>query len=408
MKILKISNSKENTMGWSPSRKTGLLYSDDRSYGGYTVIVPNGGDHIYLLGPDGKIVHYWHLPWYKPGYAYFSPEGTILTRGRLMQETAEGWDFVPDISDILLELDWDSNVVWRWQEGDLHHGMARMPNGNTLIIVWTPLPEGFHQRIKGGVAPETFEKILQHDPEFWDFILEGMGVGGRPKTEGNYGDAIIEVDPSGKIVKQWNAYDHISPEEEPSCSFCPRSEWTHANSIEYTSDGHVLVSFREISLVLKINWETDEIVWKFGRPVISHQHDPNETPDGNILIFDNGAHHPIQGRSRVVEVDPVTDRIIWQYSGDICFSFRSLHIGGAQKLPNDNIMICEGECGRLIEVNREKEIVWEWISPFIHDFKGKPNIQIFKTRTYAADSPELKGRDLTATDCSEINAKYGL
>ena len=29
-------------MGWSSSRKTGLLYSDERSYGGYTVIVPNG------------------------------------------------------------------------------------------------------------------------------------------------------------------------------------------------------------------------------------------------------------------------------------------------------------------------------------------------------------------------------
>ena len=83
-----------------------------------------------------------------------------------MEETENGWDFVPDISDILLELDWDGNVVWRWQEGDLHHGMARMPNGNTLIIIWTPLPDGFHQRIKGGIAPETWEKILEKDPEF--------------------------------------------------------------------------------------------------------------------------------------------------------------------------------------------------------------------------------------------------
>lgn len=396
-------------MGWSPYRKTGLLYSDERTFGGYTVIVPNGGDYTFLLSPEGRIVHRWYLPWYRPGYAYLTPKGTLLTRGRLMEETDKGWDYVPDCTDILLELDWDSNVVWKWDKGDLHHGMARMPNGNTLIICWVPLPEGFHQRISGGIAPEIWEKILEKDPDFWDFILQGMGVGGRPKTEGEYGDAVVEVDPEGNIVKQWNCHDHISPEEEPSCTFCPRSEWTHANSIEYTPDGYVLLSLREISLVLKIDWKTDEVVWRYGRPVISHQHDPNQTADCTVMIFDNGAHHPIQGRSRVIEVDPATDKILWQFAGDSCFSFRSLHIGGAEKLPNGNVMICEGECARLIEVNRDKEIVWEWISPFIHDFKGKPNSQIFKARTYAADSPQLAGRDLSGDEtCEKINQENRL
>jgi hypothetical protein len=69
-------------------------------------------------------------------------------------------------------------------------------------------------------------------------------------------------------------------------------------------------------------------------------------------------------------------------------------------------MICEGECGRLIEVTPDKEICWEWISPFVHDFKGKPNIQIFKARTYAAESPELKERDLSGDSYREINGIY--
>lgn len=395
-------------MGWSPLRKTGLIHRDDRSHFGYTVIAPNGGDHVYLLGPDGKIAHAWDLPWYRPGYAFLSPQGTLLTRGRLLEETVNGWDFVPTKADILLELDWDSNVVWRWEAADLHHGMYRMPNGNTLIIIWTPLPDGFHERIQGGLPEGYMDTILEKDPEFWQFLLEGMGVGGRPKLDGHYGDSIVEVDPQGNIVKQWNAYDHLVPEEEPTCSFCPGAEWTHANSVDMTADGHVLVSFREISLVAKINWETGDVVWKFGRPVISHQHDPSETPDGHILIFDNGAHHPIQGRSRVIEVDPETNKVVWQYSGDPVFSFRCLHIGGAQRLPNGNTMICEGECGRLIEVTPDKEICWEWISPFIHAFNGKPNIQIFKTRTYAADSPELIGKNLDCVGCADINQKYGL
>lgn len=394
-------------MGWSTSRQTGLVCSNEKSFGGYSVIVPNGGDHVYLLGPDGMVKHNWCLSWFKPGYAFLTKSGTLLTRGRLMVETKIGWQFTEG-ADILLELDWDGNVLWRWQDGDLHHGMQRLPNGNTLIIIWTPLPSGFHQRIKGGMPKDKWKALLDADPTFLDFALEGMGVGGRPKMEGEYGDAVVEVTPEGKIVKQWNTFDHLSPEENPTCAFCPGAEWTHANSIDLTASAEVILSFREISKTIIIDWETDEIVWEFGAPVISHQHDPNETPDGNILIFDNGAHHPIQGRSRVIEVDRKTKKIVWQWSGDPVFSFRCLHIGGAEKLANGNYMVCEGECGRMIEVTPEKEICWEWVSPFEHDFKGKPNIQIFKARTYAADSKELEGRDLSGESCKEINLRYKL
>ena len=395
-------------MGWSSSRQTGLLYRDNRSFGGYTVIVPNGGDHAYLLGPDGRIVHAWNIPWFRPGYAYLTPAGTLLARGRLLQQTGIGWDYVPDKADILVELDWQSNLIWRWEGADLHHGMYRTPNGNTLVIIWSPLPDRFHERICGGLPKDYWDTVLKKDPNFREFLLEGMGVGGRPKMDGHYGDSIVEVDPRGTIVKQWNTFDHLSPEEEPTCAFCPSFEWTHANSIEMTADGDVLVSFREISLVARIDWETGKVRWKYGRPIISHQHDPSETPGGNILIFDNGAHHPIQGRTRVVEIDPTTDRVVWQYSGDPVFSFRCLHIGGCQRLPNGNTFICEGECGRLMEVTPDKDICWEWVSPFVHDFKGKPNIQIFKTRTYTAEAPELAGRDLSGAACAAINDRYRL
>ena len=395
-------------MGWTPLRKSGLIQKDKRSFNGYTVAVPNGGDYIYLVGPEGNIVHSWGVPWYKPGYAYLTPQGTCLSRGRLMEEADSGWGFVPDKSDILVEFDWDGNVIWQWDGADLHHGFARLPNGNTLVIIWTELPDGFHQRVHGGMEHSEIDEILKYDPNFWDFLLEGMGVGGRPKLDGHYGDSIVEVSPEGEIVKQWNTYDHLSPEDEPTCPLCPSAEWTHANSLELCADGTVLVSFREISKVIRIDWETGEVLWNYGRPVINHQHDPNETPEGKVLIFDNGAHHPIQGRSSVVEVDPKTGMVLWRYSGDPVFSFRCLHIGGAQRLPNGNTMICEGECARLIEVTPDKEICWEWISPFVHDFKGKPNQQIFKARTYAAKSPELEGRDLSGAKYAELNKQYDL
>lgn len=41
-------------------------------------------------------------------------------------------------------------------------------------------------------------------------------------------------------------------------------------------------------------------------------------------------------------------------------------------------------------------------------FKGRPNTQIFKTRSYAADSPELAGRDLRGAGYEELNRSSGL
>lgn len=81
-------------------------------------------------------------------------------------------------------------------------------------------------------------------------------------------------------------------------------------------------------------------------------------------MSDNGTNHPLQGRSRVVEVDFDTKEIVWQYAPSPVFSMLSLHIAGTERLGNGNILICEGESGWVFEVMREDEICWEWNGPF--------------------------------------------
>ena len=44
--------------------------------------------------------------------------------------------------------------------------------------------------------------------------------------------------------------------------------------------------------------------------------------------------------------------------------FYSPFISGAQRLPNGNTLICSGVKGRLFEVTRDGEIVWEYMSPY--------------------------------------------
>ena len=106
--------------------------------------------------------------------------------------------------------------------------------------------------------------------------------------------------------------------------------------------------------------------------------------EGNILIFDNGGHAGYgiptqasptgqynQGRcfSRVLEIDPITLKIVWSYGdyrGQLASElslFFSAICSGMQRLPNGNTQIVEATSGRIFEVTPEGEIVWEYVDP---------------------------------------------
>lgn len=132
------------------------------------------------------------------------------------------------------------------------------------------------------------------------------------------------------------------------------------------------------------------------------------TPEGNVLIFDNGTHHPVTQHPRVVDIEMRTNKIVWQYNPKVVFSLFSGHIGGCERLPNRNNLTCKGRSGRVFEVTPDREIRWEWISPFVSNFKGVLVSMLFRALRYAMDSPELRNRRLDAVCSEELNHKIGL
>lgn len=394
-------------MGWSPFRKTGLTYSDSRSHEGYTLITPIGGESVFLLDHEGRIAHRWSFEGFHPGYGYLLPGGRLLVRGTPVIDEPVNPGEPAGAMDILLELDWNSKELWRWESEVFHHDMCRLPNGNTLVIVWESLPEYMHEMISGGLSEKMVEYVDTHN-SFLSFILQGMGVGGRPRLKPPLTDALCEIDKEGNVVNIWHAYDHLDPEKDVICPLCFPGEWSHANAIELTDDGDVLISFRELSKVMKISWPQGDVLWQWGKPEISHQHDATPIGDNRVLIFDNGTHHPIQGKSRIVEVNTDKNEIVWQYVGSPVFSFNCGHIGGCERLPNGNTLICEGESGRVFEVTPECDICWEWNSPFINAFKGTQTVMLFRAHRYEANGEELKGQLMDSVKMKVFNQAHGL
>ena len=104
-----------------------------------------------------------------------------------------------------------------------------------------------------------------------------------------------------------------------------------------------------------------QVLWSYGPGDLDAPHHPTLTPEGTILIFDNGRR---RGWSRVLEIDPHSGEQTWEYRAD---GFFSEVRGGAQRLPGGTTLITESERGRVFEVTREGEIVWEWWNPVLED-----------------------------------------
>ena len=150
-------------------------------------------------------------------------------------------------------------------------------------------------------------------------------------------------------------------------------------------------------------------MWKWGPGNVWHQHHPTFLDNGNIQIFDNGSHSRGPDRSRIVEVNPSNNQIEWEYTETPAMAFFSSNISSAERLPNGNTHICEGAFGRLFEVTREGDVVWEYINPFLcPDLRtGDTTNAIFRSHRYNSDYSVFKGRLLEAQSYQSINRMYG-
>jgi hypothetical protein len=285
-------------------------------------------------------------------------------------------------------VDWEGKPVWQFGaaapggRAQQHHDIARLPNGNTLVLsnIVYPLP--------GFAAPQVLDDIA------------------------------YEVNPEGDIVWTWAASDHIdeigfTPEEFKLLKGSKNADYLHVNDLKPVGPNHwfdegdqrfapenLIFDSRNGNFIAIIDRKTRTIAWTLGphfppvaqdgggasrkvpRPVdqISGQHDAQIIPKGlpgagNLLVFDNqgAAGYPpaattLTGGSRVLEINPVTQQVVWQYtaaeSGAAGWTFRSTHISNARRLPNGNTFIDEGQIGRFFQVTPQGEIVWEYINPY--------------------------------------------
>jgi hypothetical protein len=353
------------------SLKGNTFYDAYRAYNGLTLVVPADGTGLWLIDMGGRAVHRWDTGYRPAGHAELLPNGNILYAGRIKDNPLAD---IEGAGGVLLEMDWNGNVLWNHCDPFLHDGCFRTENGNTLAIKWVKVPQDIAGRVQGG------ERGTERDGVMW-------------------GDMIEEITPENKVVWSWVAHEHLDPKTDKSCPLCPRMEWTHGVSCLELADGNILICFRKNDAVVVIKKESGEIVWHWGPGELAHPQQASILDNGNVLIFDSGYHRAgiNSANSRIVELEPYSGRIVWSYAEGANRLFYSSGLSNAQRLPNGNTFVCEGIRGRLFEVTAEGLPVWEYVNRLSEAAPdtgmAARHLQVCTTRRYGIEYSGLPGNE---------------
>lgn len=188
------------------------------------------------------------------------------------------------------------------------------------------------------------------------------------------------------------------------------SDVTHLNDVEplgaslaeeypMFEAGDLLISLRDVELVLVLDPETRRVKWSAFRPFIA-QHDPDFLGDGWIGVFDNNVDDTFRGSmlggSRIVALQPHTDSLEVRFPTPESAPLFSNFGGSWQQLKNGNMLITETTAGRVVEVTDRGETAWEWI----HD--AYDNVHV--PEVYRASRHELTVKDVEAWPCASTDS----
>ena len=156
---------------------------------------------------------------------------------------------------------------------------------------------------------------------------------------------------------------------------------------------------------------------------LAFQHDVQWVPAGrpgagHLTVFNNRLEDPDGNHSAVFELVPPTDAAgryvtsdggpfgptepVWSYVAPSKTAFYSSFISGAHRLGDGHTFITSGAQGRFFEVTPDREIVWEYWTPFAGTLRPEANNNnpygVFRATKLRPDHRALAGRNLTPLD----------
>jgi hypothetical protein len=350
-------------VNWAPAEnnfeKRGVVqYNSELAFKGINLYNSLTLPEAYLIDMHGNIVHKWSKK--VVGCNSWNHHVEMYENGDLLIVAAH---------KMLIYLDWNSNIKWKKKMSCHHdvcidenkrihvlthkrelvfwHGIP-VPIGNDYIVILSP--DGKLEKkvsvfslVKNHVPFSSIVKIYKgllkiFEPE----ILLSLSKNIFNLSKCN----VTEIFPENYFdILHTNSIEIMDRSIE---YFCKKSDW--------------LISIRQLDLVGVVNTKKMELSWCWGQGELSRQHHPTLLENGNVLIYDNG---PDRKFTRIVELNPLTKKVVWKYKTSPPENFYSALMGGNQRLANGNTLITESDKGHVFEITKEGKVVWEFYNPNI-------------------------------------------
>jgi outer membrane protein assembly factor BamB len=362
---------------WKPawtSDKGVTRHDAARAQQGLTLYTSGQEARAYLVRMDGEVVHEWQLPFSEvwddsspirdpqpDDYIYWNkahvyPNGDLLAVYVAAGDSPWGYG--------LVRIDKDSKLIWKYL-GQVHHDLDVGDDGRIYVLT---------HEFRDNEYPDFPQLAV---PRIDDFAVV-LSPDGEELQKVSITDALINS-PYARLLTRvvWytkgdylhnNGIDVVEAADAAALPLAP-----------VVKAGQVLLSMREIDTVALLDLEQERIVWAVRGPWLA-QHDPDILANGNILLFDNlgnfldGDGSDAEGgggRSRILEFNPSTMEIAWQYAGTAEEPFESDVRASQERLANGNTLITEETRGRILEVTPNGETVWEFVNPVRAEGRGE-------------------------------------
>lgn len=343
----------------------GVAFIDrERMSPGLTLLSIHTQSRAELIDEAGTVLRSWqHRPSRNWDNAELLSDGDLLVVGA--DAGPPGVAGIMDENRYVLRLDWNGNLRWK-KRCPAHHDIEQFAPDRLLTLMFE------RRRI-----PSIHADVETRDDELVLLSLTGERL-----------DALALFD---VLIKNPDMFP-LQKNEPVTQGGKTWVDLFHCNAIErmtranlaarsaLSAVDNILVTFRHQDRVAIVNWPRRELVWAWGQGQLDGPHDAQTLENGNILIFDNGL---ARGWSRVIELDPLQNQIVWEFKTKEPPDFFTKSKGSCQRLPNGNTLICCSDAGRVFEVNRNREIVWDYRSP--HKNSAGQRATIFRAKRFTRE-----------------------
>jgi hypothetical protein len=316
-----------------------LIFNSTKAQPGVNFYSQQGHNRAYLLDMQGNVLHEW-------SYRYPAPanwhNAELLGDGSLLV-VVENY--------ALFKIDRCSQLVWSY-EARAHHGVSVDGQGSIYGARWE-LVDAEDARSAAAVLDEritilTAEGVQKDELSVMELLRDSPYEFLIPTVaDGTFADgAELDLIHLNHVEVFDGRLRHLSPLFEA---------------------GNLLISMRNLNAIAIVSGRSRRIIWLWGPNSLALQHHAQLLPSGHILLFDNGTES-----SRVVELDPIRNEIVWTYERGT--DFFSSWGGSVQRLPNGNTLITETSSGYVTEVTRDGDVVWRFANPDVDEEGQRSNI----------------------------------